>query len=179
MWIEDQSRPLQRALTTNSSASSFASKVYTVTEPTNDGVLNLTFNKTLVPSRILLIPIGLGADDDAFSVRIIGWHKVTKAAVTTGWVPTIIAELGVVVGTAVGVAASAVLNTERFPDTITIVSEGTTTADTTRRGTVELHSPGSNLIGHAIVPIGGFEKIEFTFDQTTGTPTMNVLYAYL
>lgn len=177
----DLHRTAARALTTNSSASSFASKVYTVTEPSGNGIVELIRDGGgLVPQRVKLWPIGLGSENDAFSLRIIGWEKIGQgAAPATGWIPTIVAELACIVGTAVGVASSPVLNTERFADTITIVTEPTITAATTRQGTVELTSPTNDLIAHAKVWIEGFHKLEFTFDQTTGTPTMNVLFAFL
>jgi hypothetical protein len=174
----DLIRHAQRALTTNSTASSFASKVPTITEPSNDGVIDLFSKSILQPKSVKLWFIGLGADNDAFSIRVIGWQRIGSGlAPGILWFPSVICELACVISAAVGVAGSPVLNTERFADTITIVSEPTITADVTRLGTIELNSPTGDLIAPAVVPLRGFEKLEFLFDQTTNTPTMNVLYS--
>lgn len=186
MRIDQNTSPLKRALTTNAATSSFASKVPTVTEPTNDGVINLILGGgAVIHEWMLLWPIGLGADNDAFSLRVLGWRKISQGQGVTDtlWMPTLLYEFSCTISAAVGVAASPVLNTERFADTITIVTQGKyTDADSggvSTRGNVEVTSPTNDLIAHVKAPLKGMEKIEFQFDQTTNTPTMNVLYAFL
>lgn len=180
MYTMNVSRPFRKALAANATTSSFGSKVPTVTKPTNDGVIDLlSGGGAIVPARIKILPYGLGGDNDAFSVRLIGWHKIGNTTSGVLWLPVPLVELACTISQAVGVAGSPVLDTERFADTITIVTEETVTADVTRIGDVELASPGNNLIAHAIFPLRGFELLEFEFDQTTNTPTMNCLYALL
>ncbi len=179
----DLGRNFTKAKATNESTGTFASKIPTVTEPTGDGVHDLVGPGLLVPQRMLVIPYGLGSDDNAGQVRIYSWKKINDESQNnpTLWVPFCIAGLTVTFSTAVGIAGSPVLNTERFADTFGITSgfEPTITADTTREGSILLQSIGSNLIGFAIVPLYGAQKVEFTFRQTSGTPTMNALFALL
>lgn len=186
----DHARPMRRFRAVNENASGFASKIPTTTKPSGTGsaattaaVLDLTEYKNIVPKRIKFIPFLLGSDDDASSMRIIGWHSVLLDGKTTLWVPTIIGEYALVAGTAVGVADAAVLATERFCDTITPVAarqrDQIIAAGTAIGSDYEVLSPVGNLIGHIIIPIGGFQLLEITSDQTTGTATFNTLYAFL
>lgn len=177
----------RKALTTNSNAASFASKVPTITEPTNDGVIDLA------PSAqwVQILPYGLGSENDAFDMKVIGWRRIGPGpqGPTTNWlwVPTTICVVTCTVSAAVGVAASQVLNTERFADTIVMKSATAQPLQTDQNATpatqyqgvmVRIYSPVDDTIGWIMVPLIGLEKLEFTFDQTTGTPTMNVLFAY-
>jgi len=174
---------MRRALATNANTSSFASKVPTITEPSGDGVINLIDGTVEHPCELKLIPFGLGDENDAFSMRILGWSKVMLNGSTDLWVPVIIGEYTCVISTAVGVAGAAVLATERFADTLAPVAarqaDGTIAAGTAVNTDHKVISPVGNLIGHIVLPVYGFAKVEFQFDQTTNTPTMNTLYAFL
>ncbi len=173
-------RRYQKALTANANSSSFASKIPTITEPANDGVIDLIKDGCEIPEKLRVLPYGLGANNDAFSLRVIGWRRIASATPQlTLWVPTVLCEVACTMGQSVGIAASPVLNTEAFCDTITIVSEPTVTADVTRQGTVKTYSPANDTVGWLELKLGGVEKIEFTFDQTTNTPTTNCLIAFL
>lgn len=179
------SRIVRRWAAANIDATSFASKIPTITEPVNDGVMDLRALQTgiVVPELIKLWVIGLGADNDVASIRIIGWHQVVKTSTNTLWVPTIIGEFSCTFSTCVGVAGAAVLDTERFADTIVPVAarlaDQVIAAGTATNSLVGVCSPANNTPGHIILPISGFEKIEFTVDQTTNTPTVNILYSLL
>ncbi len=144
------------ACTANKSDTSFPSKVPTVTEPvTGTGIIDV-----VEPNDVLEgIPYSIGADNTTYSMRIIGWRKVS-----TLWVPTIIAELACTASAAVGVASAAVINTERFADTITLVS-----------GIAVLNSPTNDTAGRFSICTTSFSKIEFTFDMT-GATSANLLY---
>lgn len=178
------SRVVRRALATNANTSSFASKVPTIAEPTNDGVLNLTADGLFVAKKIKLWPIGLGSNNDAFSMRVLGWHVCLLDGSKNLWFPTPIGEFACTIsGTAIGVAGSAVLATEMFADTITPVAtkirDRVIGAGTAVNSNYEIESPTDDTIAHIIMPIMGFQKLEFQFDQTTNTPTMNVLYSFV
>ncbi len=178
-----QARWARRWLATNQNASSFAAKIPTITEPTGDGVLNLTADGNTVPKRLKLWPILLGSDNDVSSIRIIGWNRVIKDSSTTLWFPTIIGEFSCTASAAVGIASAAVVNTERFADTITPVAARTRdyvlAAGTATNSDYEVLSPANDTPAHIIMPVAAFEKLELTSDQTTGTSTLNVLYAFL
>lgn len=183
------SAPLKRAFAANKT-SGFTAKTATLAEPVNDGVIDLARDGYFIPSAVKLTGVGVGAANDAFSVRIWGWLKVvgggdkvigSAATPYNVWLPFRIAEVGFILGTGAGVAQGVVPATELIADTVSIIAtgEGTTTADTTRNGTIIVYSPASDISGFAIVPIVGFHKIEFDTDDTTNTPTMNVLYSLM
>lgn len=182
------SRFLQKAWTTNANTSSFASKVPTITEPTNDGVINLAADGILIPQKMIIHPYGVGADDDAFDMKIIGWSCIKSTTPQTNlWVPAPIATFTCTISTAVGVAGAPVLNTERFADTIVMKTAVTqplytnqnATPATEYSGSILIRSPADNTIGTIEMPLFGFQKLEFMFDQTTNTPTMNCLVRLL
>lgn len=184
-------RPYRKALAANSNDSSFPSRVPTIAEPTGDGVIDLGWQRPsisggTVPQYMQVLPYGLGSDNDAFDMRVIGWRHVgstsPQEATRALWVPTVMVEVTCTISAAVGVAGSQVLNTERFADTITVKAAGwepTYTADTTRAGSVLIFSPVNDVVAWFKVLLDGYEKVEFTFDQTTNTPTMNALIAFL
>jgi hypothetical protein len=167
------SRPFRKALTTNANSSSFPSKVPTITEPTNDGVIDLKNVGLTIPQKMLVLPYGLGSDNDVFDLRVIAWRLVGVL-----WVPYLLGKFTCTISAAVGVAGADVLNTERFADTITVGNEPTVTADVTRQGTVQVMSPTGDLVAYLIIELNGAAKVEFIFDQTTGTPTTNCLIAF-
>lgn len=178
------SRPIRRLRATNENASSFASKIPTVTEPTNDGVLNLAKQGNLmVPQMIKLWPILLGSNDDVSSMRIIGWHQVLLDGSLTLWLPTILGEFVCTASTCVGVALSAVLATEAFCDTIVAVAarneDAVIGAGTAINSETFVLSPTNNTPGHIVMNLRAMEKLEITSDQTTGTSTFNCLYSLL
>jgi hypothetical protein len=171
----------RRVWGTNANTSSFASKIPTVTEPTNDGVLNLNpvVSGTCVPRWARILVIGLGADNDVASMRVIGWCKVKKDGSTDLWVPVVIGEFACTFSAAVGVAGAAVLNTERFADTITPVAarlrDDVIAAGTAINSEYGVLSPTGDLVAHIMLPISAFDKLEFCFDQTTNSPTCNAI----
>lgn len=176
-------RPLQKFLAANSSDADFTAPADTIKNhavpPTATAVsLGVAPGSGVCPCGIVLYPYGLGDDDAAFSVRVIGWSRVgpPTADGRVHWAPTIIAVLGAVISTDVGVAGGTVIETERYADAITVSAEGTLTADVTRTGSIVVTAPGANLRAHCRVPLEGFEYVDLKFDQTTGTPTMNCLY---
>ncbi len=175
-------RPLRRWRTANENAASFASKIPTVTKPINDGTLDLTAYLNTVSDYIKLIPFLLGAENDVTSMRVIGWNSVLLDTLTTLWIPVVIGEYSCTACQAVGITGAAVLNTEAFCDAIAPVAARTRdlkiAAGTSLNSNYGILSPTSELIGHIIMPIGGFEILELTSDQTTGTSTFNCLWAF-
>lgn len=174
---------LRRWRTTNESATSFASKIPTVTEPVNDGVINLVVSGVLIAKRIMVWPLLLGADNDVASFRFIGWNRALQDSKTTLWVPTVFAEFVCTASACVGIAGAAALETERFADTIVPVAARTRdqkiAAGTSIGSLYEILSPTGDLAAHIILPLTGFEKIELTSDETTNTPSVNALFKFL
>jgi hypothetical protein len=62
------------------------------------------------------------------------------------------------------VAGTPVVATERFVDTITLVTGNDDIS-------VDIVSPTADEIAHVMLDCKGFMKIEITFDMTTGDPT--------
>src|SRR5262245_61439641 len=110
--------PLARALAANSNDANFvATKIPTITEP--GGIKIGQENGGYVPQCMLIVPIGLGADNDVFSVRIIGWRRIGSGnAPNVLWVPTCLGEFACTCCATVGIAGAPVIATERFCDTI-------------------------------------------------------------
>jgi hypothetical protein len=170
--IETLSGPFRKAKATNATDTSFPSRIPTLTEPSGDGVHNLAQDgQGLAQNRAVIVPYALGDDDDVFALRIIGWRAVGTGP-TRLWIPVILGELTCTVSTAIGIAGAEVLNTERFADTLAIVTGG-------NGDWIDVNSPTGNIIAFATVNLHGFQKVEFTFDATTGDPTsMNALVAF-
>lgn len=127
-------------------------------------------------------PFGLGSDNDVFSLRVIGWRRVVPLISDNRqlWVPGILCDAVCTLSTFVGRAGFPVIGTERFADTVTRSIEPTKTATTTLLdGFVKYHSPANNTPGRFMLELDGHDYVELQFDQTTGTPTMNALYALL
>lgn len=153
----------RKALATNTTDTSFDSKVPTTTEPTGEGVFDVE-SGSVVGQGLQAVFYGEGANDTTFSVRLIGWKLMT-----TLWVPVVLAEFACTLSTVVGVAAAAVTDNDRFADTITLAS-GFSTAN------VIVTSSTGNIVGHATINLDGYGKIEWSFDMT-GATNGNALWA--
>jgi hypothetical protein len=161
----------RRVRTTNATDTSFPSKIATLTAPTGAGVVDVSKNSA-GPNGVIVIPFGIGDDDDVFAMRVIGWRPAGTGA-SELWIPVLLAELTCTMSTATGVAGGEVLATERFADTIVLV-------DGNDDISIDITSPEGNVIAHAVIDAKGFPKIEMTFDSTTGDPTsMNALVALI
>lgn len=178
--------PLVRACPVNANTSAFTAKTAgTTTRPAG----NLVFD--LAPilgagggfrARCRLFPIGVGSNDDAFSLRVWGWSRFDFGASGSAapvWVPAELLEVSCTLGSFAGVAGGLVAATELFADTITMVKEPTLAADVTPAGTTEIMSPANDTPAWVEFRLRGVELLEFDFDQTTNTPTMNALLQFL
>lgn len=184
----NQARPWRRGFAANQNQAAYAAKIARLARPTGTGVVDFANEGILVPSALKLAAVGVGASNDAYSLRVWGWAKFlgggdhpNGGTSANTWVPFLIAELLFTLGLQPGIAGGVFPGTELIADTVTIVSggEGTTTANTTRDGNIVTYSPVNDLFAFAVVPLMGFEVIEFDTKQTTNTPTANILYAPL
>ena len=181
MTCEQLTSPLVRACAANATSSAFTAKTAaTLTKPSGNLVFPIAEPGYSFRSRVRIYPIGLGASNDAYSMRVYGWSRIgSGASPNTLWIPALLGEFGVVLGAFVGVASSPVLATEQFADTITIVSEPTVAALTTNDGTTEVFSPTNDTPAWLELRLRGSELLEFDFDYTTNTPGMNALLQFL
>jgi hypothetical protein len=106
-------------------------------------------------------------------VRLIGWRKLGSDPATQLWIPVVLAELACTACAVTGVAGKLIVATERFCDTITLVTGNDDIS-------IDIVSPTGDVIAHALADIKGFSKLEITFDSTAaGTTAMNCLYAFV
>lgn len=170
--------PYRKVRSVNATNTSFPSKIPTGTEPSGDAgtatgasVIQLVHGRGgIVPCKAKFIFYGTGDANDVFEAKVIGWERCGSDT-STLWNPLILAHLVCTLGAMTGVAGKYLVATDLLVDTITVNSEPTITADTTRQGTLEISSPAADLIAFATVPLHGVEKIELIFDTTTGDPT--------
>ncbi len=172
--------PLIKALATNANTTGFTAKTAaTLTPPSGNLVNRIALpdgGGGNVPTWIRIYPYGLGANNDTFDLRLWGWYRGGKPDT---FYPTILTQISVTLGNFTGVAGGQVLNTEFFADTIALtalIGEASITAATTRQGTTELYTPANDTPAWILVPLRNAEFIEWDFDQTLNTPTMNALY---
>jgi len=160
--IGDFAGRFRKARSSNSDDASFPSRVATTTEPTSDGVVDLTNGSVHrpAPQWLYLVPYGVGDADDVFDMVVLGWRRVD-----TLWVPTRLLKVTCTLSAAVGVSGAAVADTERFCDTVASAAVGVSNV------TYTLHSPADDTIAHVRVSPEGCERVEVLFDMTTGSPT--------
>lgn len=157
-------------LASNSTATAFAANAPTVTEPTGAGIVDLARAAGRVHNNVLLVPFGAGSANDTFDVRVSGWSKVG-----TLWVPVVLAEFECTLGATTGVAATAVLDTELFCDTIALDTAYSALAGVS----ASVVSPANDTVCHALLDLKGFSKVEIEFDRTAGATACNCLYRLL
>lgn len=164
-------RRLTKARAVNSNLSAFPSKVPTATKPTGSGaaaddavVFDVSAFASQTGFRLRVFVIGTGAADTTLSVRCIVWNVANLGLASELWIPTTIAEYLCTLSTAVGVAAKAVVNTERFADTLAVV--GTSGVD--GQGTTKF-SPADNTVAYFDIVVPPCVLFEPVFDMGTAT----------
>jgi hypothetical protein len=107
---------------------------------------------THMPEFVQLIPFGTNGDNDTFDMRMWGWSKVH---LTELWIPQLLLQVNVVLGSASGAAIAA----DTFlADTLTLV-EGSS-----EKTLADLISTADNTPASALVHTHGCQLIEFDFD---------------
>lgn len=157
---------------TNSTATSFASKIPTITEPSGDGVHKVAPGSWM-PNAIMAVFFGAGSENDTFSARIIGWRKIATGGgdPNTLYIPMVLAELGCTISATVGIANSPLVATDRFVDTISLITGNDDVS-------IDIVSPTADEIGHVVLDIKGCNYLEFSYDMT-GATNGNCVFAYL
>lgn len=179
MYLESLSRNLDLAWTTNCNQSAFSNPLPTLTAPTagSGWVLasSLALNPGVVPSRLRLYPIGVGNANDVFSMRVWAlYHRLSSSGLHF-YLPVPVLEVSCTLGAYAGIASAEFTTTTLFADTITIVKEPVTTANTTNDGTTVVWSPANDTPAWVEIDSRAAIGHYFDFDQTTNTPTMNCL----
>lgn len=170
MLLETLKSPFARVLAANATDAGFPSRIPTLTQPT---LAIGSLDGGVQQNGVRIVPFAVGADDTTFAFRVIGWHYIGSGP-SRLWIPVPLGEFNCTTCTAVGVAGGAVLNTERFCDTIAL--QGTTANANVG---VEIVSPANNTIAYVLVDLKGAPLFEVTFDIGTGPTEMNALYSLI
>jgi hypothetical protein len=162
--------PYRKALATATTNTTFSAKIPTATKPaasTTRAVIDL-YDASLgiatsprVPKYVFLQPYATAADNVTLDMRLWGWNKTADIA-TNLWVPTLIAQLALIVG---NIDGSAIEASALMADTLT-ATYGYGTSIVTA-----INSPAgtTNLTGGFLTHILGSELLEFDFDVGTAT----------
>lgn len=189
--------PWRKLRNTNETSNGYVSKVPRNTDPyvnantttkngdadTATGPSVINFRNSPNPSMpvqngIQLLFYGVGANDNTFSCRILGWANMCNdranvfADSAQIWIPVVLAEVAVTLSsTPVGLAGANILATELFADTITI------TGTTANPGiNCNIVSPANNTIARMFLDAEGYQYIEAQFTTGGSATSCNGLY---
>lgn len=168
------SYPFRRALTASSTATSWATKIPTATEPVNStsaGVFSLfdaangLATNTYMPRFIHIVPYGTDTNNETFSFRLWGWTHTSRLEGASIWVPQLLLDVACVMG---NIDGSALGTGIKMCDTLTL-TQGDQNAS--------LISPANDTTGSVLVHLHGVHKIEFDFNINSGSAvSMNALW---
>lgn len=112
-----------------------------------------------VKDFLCILPYGVGADDTAFTLRVIGYRRGPGFSNgTPHWVPTVLSELLCTLSATTGTIGLIPADTNQLADTI-VQATGYPTGS-------RIVSPTGDVPGHAIVDLEGCER--FILDINTG-----------
>ena len=152
---------------TNSTAVSFTNGQATLTQPSGAGILTPPTTGQFTRGVLQVVPYGSGSDDNTINVRVRGWRPTENNL----WIPVMLVQAACTLGASVGVAASDVLDTERFADTVTL-SLANTGVD------CQAVSPANDSVAHFVVDTKGFPLVEVLLAVGTAT-SANALVAWI
>lgn len=160
-----QGASLAKVKATDAAETSFTAPTFSLTKPSNDGVIDLR-RYGEVPARLFLMPYGQGDADDVFEMWVTGWRKVA-----VGYVPVRLVKLTCTLSAFTGAAGGTLVVADKFCDTVTATGGISNVS-------YELGSPTDDTPAYVVIETRGCDLIEFTFDMTTGNPTgANCLWA--
>jgi hypothetical protein len=166
----------------NATANGFPSRVPSVAGPSlvaagvvkaGDGVVAIGDQGQYGPRSLLLVPFGVGAATNTFSLQVLGW-RATALGVAPLWVPVNLGTWQVTLGTAGGVANSDLGTTQLFATTISQTAGGPTNVTPPDWFAV---SPGGNAIGMICLRTLGFRFLEVIYSTGGSATSCNALYA--
>ena len=154
--FERLSLPLSRVLEENSQNVDFDDWGPRATEPVGDGVYVDGLGGATSKLALLLVPFGVGAPGSKFRIRVHSWRHVGgSTAANVLWIPLLLAELEVTLGTQRGLSNKVVNEAESFADTIRLVA-----GDLSFYGSIT-----EGPIAHASIDLRGGQKFSFDFAQ--------------
>lgn len=170
---------LWRRLKATGFATSFTAGGLTGQEapPSGDGVVKIgTAQTQMVPNSLIFKFFGVGANNNAGSVRIWGWEGCVgndgsnSSGPNIWYEPTLLAELALTLGQRAGVAGGLIETTDLEVDTIT-VTVGNDDVDLSMISSTDVRGM------YARVDLQGNRVWQAEFDKGTAT-SLNCLYRY-
>lgn len=156
--MSTRTNPYTKGRATNSTATSFASKLATGTAPSGDGVISRsTRQAAIVADNMRLIFWGAGSADQTFDIKAIGWNLQTDI-----WIPSKLFTAVCTLGTMPGIAGTSIDENQLFVDKI-VVTGGDDNVN------VRVESPEDNVSARIVFDSEGFQKLEVIFDMTGAT----------
>lgn len=175
----------RRVRRTNTTDNGFPSRIIRATEPigigdsaaqaTASAVFDFANAGAFVQNSLLLKPYGAGANNNTFSLRVIGWRKMIEDGndATSVWDPTVLCELACTLSSVpIGLAGKVILDTDLFADTITITTGNAGVS-------LDVVSPTGDVAALAMIDFKGFQKVEVTFTTGGSATNCNSLLAVL
>jgi hypothetical protein len=160
-----ESVPFFRLFSANQTGAIPSALVPTTTEPTGDGVFSLPTLYNSVSSFGSLIFYGAGTAGNTGSAQVYLWQKINDL-----WIPTLLLDLVVTLGSAVGIAGQSVVATDKFVNTIAANNPPTTT------NAKDIQSPATTSgIAKVDFDITGAMKIQVLVGNTS-TTNLNALF---
>ena len=178
-------QPWQRVRQTNTTDTSFPSRVPTRTKPSGVGDAAAQTTSAIVGDNgtvagpvqngFRLKPYGAGSNNNTMSVRVYGWAYCIDQgnANTAFWDPTLLVELLCTLTSSVtGPAGGVVTTTDLFADTIALTTGNDDVS-------VDLVSPTGDVAAHVVGDFKGFAFLEVTFSTGSSATNCNALIALL
>jgi hypothetical protein len=148
-------------------AGSISVPVPTITEPSGDGIYDTLGLGNTAPNFGSLIFFGAGSANQTGIAQGYLWHRIDDL-----WIPTLILDLTLTLGAAVGVASHAVLDTEKLVKTIAAGAAMTTNAK-------DIQSPATATgIAKVDFDLSGAQKFQLTLGVTSVTNLNALLKTY-
>lgn len=129
-------------------------------------------------NKMIVAPFGAGSDTNTFSMRVIGWRRAFDRDIGARddnaiWIPVVLAEILCTLSTPVGLADKVLNASQRFCDTLALT--GTTANDDVD---ISITSPANDTVGHFVIDLKGFQKVELTFTTGGSATSCNALVAW-
>lgn len=166
---------------TNYATNGYPTRIPTITKPSGAGVIAMGDGGSICPQWIRFLPLGTGANDTTFLMKVLLWKPTRLAPGVPLWIPEVLGEWTCTLGTSVGVAGSDLAAAQTFCDTITMTG-GPTFVTTGAPPIVEKWfqvSPLADQIGSITVPSLGARLVEAIYSTGGVATDCNALYTKL
>ncbi len=179
----------------NYATNGYPSRIPTTTRPdqqtptggsVGDGVIPWGLQGNYSSYNLMLVPYGVGTDDQTFKLQVLGWRPTQLNVGFPLWIPVQLIEVTCSLSATTGVAGSDLGTTQMFCDAITYSSGGPSLNNAAAPNTIPpivpdfaLFSNAPDVIGFLIVRGLGFPFLEVIFTTGASATSCNALWAAL